>query len=149
MQFKKEINAAVSKVYQTMIGKDTYKQWTSVFNPSSDVEGGMEGSWEKGSKILFVGLSKEGKREGMIGYIRENTPNHYISIEFIGIIDGDKEITEGPVAEGWQGFENYSFETQNDHTVVTVDVDVNDEMIDYFGETYPRALDKLKEICEK
>lgn len=148
MQFKKEINAPVSKVYQTMIGRETFKQWTAVFNPSSDIEGGgIEGSWEKGSKILFIGMSKEGKREGMVGYIQENTPNQYISIKYAGIVDGDNEITEGPAAEEWQGFENYTFETQNGITVVTVDIDVNDQMIDYFRETYPRALDKLKEIC--
>lgn len=150
LQFKKEINASADKVYKTMIGKETFKQWTAVFNPSSDVEGGgdVEGSWEKGSKILFVGTNEEGKREGMVGYIRENTPNRHISIEYIGILDGENELTEGPVAEEWQGFENYTFESLGGTTTVTVDIDVNDQMLEYFRITYPKALDKLKEICE-
>ncbi|QEC51720.1 activator of Hsp90 ATPase-like protein [Anseongella ginsenosidimutans] len=150
LQFKKEINAAVDKVYKTMIGKETFKQWTAVFNPSSEFEGGgdVEGSWEKGSKILFIGASKEGKREGMVGYIRENTPNRHISIEYTGIVDGENELTEGPVAEEWQGFENYTFESRDGTTTVTVDIDVNDQMLEYFRITYPKALDKLKEICE-
>ncbi|SEL10960.1 SRPBCC family protein [Parapedobacter koreensis] len=149
MQFKKAINASAMKVYETMIGKETFKQWTAVFNPSSDVEGGgIEGNWEKDSKILFIGISKEGKREGMVGYIRENIPNEYVSIEYIGILDGDDELTKGPIAEAWQGFENYTFESHDGVTTVIVDIDVNDEMVDYFRETYPKALDKLKEICE-
>ena len=149
MQFSTSINAPVATVYDKMIGKETFKQWTSVFNPSSDYEGGdMEGSWTKGSKVLFVGTDKQGKREGMVGYIRENTPNQFVSIEYAGILDGEREITEGPVAEDWQGFENYTFEEQNGSTTVTVDIDVNDQMVEYFRNTYPKALEKLREICE-
>jgi len=110
MQFATSINALVATVYNKMIGKEAFKQWTSVFNPSSDYEGGdMEGNWEKGSKVLFVGTDNQGKREGMVGYIRENTPHQFVSIEYVGIVDGDSEITEGPIAEDWQRFENYTF----------------------------------------
>jgi len=111
MQFTTSIGAPVATVYDKMIGKETSKQWTLVFNPSSDYEGGdMEGNWEKSSKELFVGTDEHGKRGGMVGYIRENTPNQFISIEYVGILDGENEITEGPIAEDWQGFENYTFE---------------------------------------
>lgn len=53
LQFKKEINASAQKVYETMLGlkdKATYEYWTATFNPTST----YEGSWDKGSKILFV-----------------------------------------------------------------------------------------------
>ena len=149
MQFTTSIDAPVATVYNKMIGKETFKQWTSVFNPTSDYEGGdMEGNWTKGSKVLFVGTDKQGKRGGMVGYIRENQQNEYVSIEYVGILDDDNEITEGPVAQDWQGFENYTFDSHNGSTTVTVDVDVNDQMIDYFKKTYPKALDKLKSLCE-
>jgi len=151
MQFKVSINAPVSRVYDVMLGKETFKQWTSVFNPSSDFESSnsdVEGSWQKGSKILFVGVSNDGKREGMVGWVRENIRNNFVSIEYAGIVDGDLEIIEGPVAEAWQGFENYTFADHNGGTTVTVDIDVNDDMIDYFTDTYPKALEKLKAICE-
>lgn len=104
----------------------------------------MEGSWTKSSKVLFVGTDKQGKREGMVGYIRENTPNQFVSIEYAGILDGEREITEGPVAEDWQGFENYTFEEQNGSTTVTVDIDVNDQMIEYFRNTYPQGAGKAQ-----
>ncbi|WP_256011631.1 SRPBCC domain-containing protein [Desertivirga xinjiangensis] len=145
-QYKTNINAGVEKVYDTMLGKDTFKQWTSVFNPSSD----FEGSWTKGSKILFTGLSKEGKKEGMVGKIQENIPYKFVSTFYLGVVDGDKEITEGPAVEAWAGgYENYTFEESNGITELTVDVDVNSEMLTYFNQTYPKALEKLKEICEK
>ena len=53
LQFKKEINASAQKVYETMLGlknKATYEYWTAAFNPTSS----YEGSWDTGSKILFV-----------------------------------------------------------------------------------------------
>lgn len=150
MQFKTDINAPVANVFSIMLDKETFRQWTAVFNPESDFEtpSSVEGNWHKGSKILFIGASKTGKREGMVGWIRENIPNKFVSIEYTGIVDGDDEITTGPVAEEWQGFENYSFAEENGTTTVTVDIDVNDEMVDYFAVTYPKALEKLKEICE-
>lgn len=144
LNYKIEIKASVSKVYETMIGKETYKQWTAEFNPTSD----FEGSWNKGDKINFVG-EHEGKKGGMVAEIAENIPNKFISIRHLGILDGDKEIISGPEVEGWAGaLENYSFEENNGVTTVSIEVDTNEEYLDYFDTTWPKALDKLKEISE-
>jgi uncharacterized protein YndB with AHSA1/START domain len=145
MQFKTVIEAEASKVYDAMLAQDTYRQWTSIFNPSSL----YEGSWEKGGKIRFVGTNKEGKKEGMVGLIHENIPNKFVSVEYIGLVSDDNELTEGPLVEDWVGsFENYTFEQENGATTVIVDVDVNDTMLEYFKDTFPKALEKLKSICE-
>ena len=56
LHFKITINAPVEKVYQLMISKPTYEEWTKEFNPTSN----FEGSWEKGSKILFIGSDEKG-----------------------------------------------------------------------------------------
>lgn len=62
---------------------------------------------------------------------------------------GGKEIMEGPEVEKWaNGMENYSFEENNGATTVTVDLDTTEDFTEYFKETYPNALNKLKEICE-
>ncbi|WP_353135165.1 SRPBCC domain-containing protein [Pseudopedobacter sp.] len=145
MQFKIDIHAGIENVYDTMLGEKTFKKWTSEFNPTSD----FEGSWEKGAKILFVGVNKEGKREGMVGLIEENIPYRFVSIKYIGLLDGDKEITEGPEIESWVNtFENYSFSGNDIQTTVTVDIDIQDQWVDYFEKTYPKALERLKQICE-
>ncbi len=145
MQFKTDIRANVAKVYQTMLEKEGYKQWTSVFNPTSE----YEGSWNKGEKIYFVGTSNEGKKEGMVGLIKEHIPKEYVSIEYIAMMDDGKEVNKGPRAHDWiGGYENYTFSGNNRQSTVTVDVDVNEKMIDWFQINYPKALEKLKEICE-
>ena len=148
LQFKKEIKASSQKVYETMLGlkdKSTYEFWTSAFNPTST----FEGSWEKGSKIHFVGLDENGKKGGMVSEIVAHQPAKFVSIRHYGFLDGDKEITTGEQVEKWAGgHENYSFEENNGNTTVTVDLDSIEEYLDYFKNTYPAAMDKLKQISE-
>ena len=149
VQFKKEINASAKKVYQTMLGlqdKTTYEQWTAAFNPTST----YEGSWNKGAKIYFIGTDENGKRGGMISEIAENIPSEFVSIKHNGILDGENEITSGEQVEQWAGgHENYRFQENNGVTTVTVEMDTVDDYLDYFNNTYPKALEKLKEISEK
>ncbi len=148
LQFKVSINAPVTKVYDIMLGinnKSTYEQWTSLFNPTST----YEGTWEKGSKMLFVGVDDKGEKGGMVSRIAENIPNRSVSIQHYGLLKADKEITEGPDVEKWaNGYENYAFEESNGSTTVTVELDCTDDFADYFNQTYPNALARLKEICE-
>jgi hypothetical protein len=148
VQFKTEINAPIAKVYKTMLGLDnkaTYEAWTAEFNPTST----FEGSWEKGSKILFIGTDENGEKGGMIAEVAENIPNKFVSIRHYGLLKGDTEITSGEEVEKWAGeLENYWFEEHNGITSVTVEVGVSDEYMDYFQITYPKALKKLKAIVE-
>ena len=149
LQFKKEINASAQKVYETMLGlksKATYEYWTATFNPNST----YEGSWNKGSKILFVGIDENAKKSGMVSEIVEHKPANFISIRHYGFLEGDTEVTTGEQVEKWAGgHENYSFQEHNGITTVTVEMDTIDEYLDYFNNTYPKALDKLKEISEQ
>lgn len=149
LQFKVSINASAKKVYDFMLGvsnKSTYEQWTSLFNPTSS----YEGSWDKGSKILFIGVDEKGEKGGMVSKIAENISNQFVSIQHYGLLKADKEITEGPEVEKWaNGFENYTFEENTGTTTITVDLDTTEDFLDYMNQSYPKALTKLKEICEK
>ncbi|HMR84938.1 MAG TPA: SRPBCC domain-containing protein [Niabella sp.] len=148
LQFKTNIHAPIAKVYNTMLGLDdkaTYEAWVAEFNPTST----FEGSWEKGTKILFIGTGEDGEKGGMVCEIAENIPNKFVSIRSYGILKGETEITEGEEIEKWTGgLENYTFEENNGITTVTVDIDMADDYVDYFNETYPKALSKLKSILE-
>jgi hypothetical protein len=124
----------------------TYEQWTALFNPTSS----YKGNWEKGSKMLFVGCDENGEKGGMVSEIANNVLNQFISIRHYGLVKGGVEITTGPDVEKWaNGYENYTFEAQNDSTIVKVDMDITPDFSAYMNETYPKALAKLKEICEK
>lgn len=145
LHFEKVINAPVEKVYQTMLDKETYEAWTAEFNPTSH----FVGSWDKGSKIVFIGCDEEGNEGGMVSRIRENAPGKFVSIEHLGILQNGKEILSGPEIEQWAGaLEEYTFTKTGNATLVEIDMDSNDEFKSYFMETWPRALNKLKSICE-
>ena len=82
--------------------------------------------------------------------IKENIPNDFVSIEHLGVLDGGEEITTGPAVEGWAGaLENYRFNEQDGKTTVFVETDSNEQFKHYFEQTWPKALQKLKEICER
>jgi len=146
LHFEIIIDAGVDKVYNTMIDKKMYSEWTAEFNPTSY----YKGSWEKGSKILFLGAEPGAAADGMVSRIKENIPNRYISIEHVGFVKDGKEITSGPELEKWAGMlENYMFTDLGGKTLVSVDMDSNDEFKSYLLRTWPKALKKLKSICEK
>jgi len=148
LQFKVSINAPIDKIFDCMLGlnsKSTYEQWTAMFNPTST----YEGSWDKGSKILFVGVDEKGEKGGMVSRIVEYIPNQFVSIQHYGLVNAGKEITEGPEVEKWaNGFENYSFEESDGTTSLLIDLDTSEDFVDYMDDAYPKALDKLKQMCE-
>ncbi len=149
LQFRVSIEAPVKKVYDVMLGlsnKLNYEQWTALFNPTST----FEGSWDKGNKILFIGIDENGEKGGMVSEIVDNIPNRFVSIRHYGLLKANVEITTGPEVEKWaNGRENYTFEEHNGLTTVTIDLDTADDFENYMNQTYPKALHKLKEICEK
>ncbi len=149
IQFTTSIQAPANHVFDLMLGlrdKATYEQWTAAFNPTSS----FEGNWEKDQKMLFIGVDENGEKGGMISRIIAHDPNRFISIQHYGILKGDVELTDGEEVEEWaNGLENYTFEENNGKTRVTVDLDTAEDFLDYMNETYPQALAKLKELCER
>lgn len=149
LEFKQEIKAPAQKVYELMLGlkdKSTYEFWTEAFNPTST----FEGNWEKGSKILFIGLDENGKRGGMVSKVEEHLPAKFVSLVHYGFVDGDNEVTSGEIVEQWAGgYEDYRFEETDGITTVIVELDSLEDHIDYFENSYPKALLKLKEIAER
>jgi hypothetical protein len=149
IQFNIVINASAAKVYDFMLGisdKKTYEHWTSTFNPTSSYSGG----WVVGGKMLFTGEDDNGEAGGMVSEIEDVKLNKFVSIRHCGILKNGKEVTSGPDVEGWVGcYENYYFEEENGATKLTVKLDIVDEFTDYMNQMYPKALSKLKEICEE
>jgi uncharacterized protein YndB with AHSA1/START domain len=146
MHFEITINTNAEKVFNIMLDEEKYKEWTYEFNPSSH----FKGSWEKGSKMLFIGTSSDGNTGGMISKIKENIPGRFISIEHLGEIKNGKEVNSGPEVDEWSGaLENYTLKDVNGATLLEIDIDSIQKFKSYFAETWPKALKRLKLICEK
>lgn len=146
LHFKVLIDAPVNEVYARMLSEEDYPKWTAIFNPGSH----FKGSWEKGSKIVFLGSDEKGEMGGMLSRIKENIPYRFVSIEHLGLVQNGQEITSGAEVEAWAGaLENYTFKEADGKTEVLVETDSNEEYAAYFSETWPKALNKLKAICEQ
>jgi uncharacterized protein YndB with AHSA1/START domain len=140
LTFEIQINAPVEKVWNVMLDKDTYEQWTTEFSEGST----YDGSWEQGAEILFLGPDGG----GMIAEIAELRKFKFVSIRHLGMIEnGEADLERG---KDWDSaYENYTFEAKDGGTHLTIHQDMLPEYEEMFLEMWPRALKKLKEICER
>lgn len=127
-----------------MLDKPTYEQRTTTFCEWST----YEWSREQWASIKFLGPDGNG---GMISEIAESRPYEFISIRHLGEISMDE--TTGKLKETTYptpGYENYTF-TEKDW-VTTLEIFMGplpDEYATMFNDMRPKALQALKEICEK
>jgi len=136
-QFKITINAARERVWDVLLGTDTYPKWTAPFAEGSSVKT----DWKKGSKTLFL----DGQGSGMVSEIAENIPNEFLSIRHLGEYKDGVEDLESE----WAGYlENYTLNTVDGKTELRVDIDLNEDYKEYMLKTWPQALDKVKEMAE-
>jgi len=140
--FRISIDASRQKVWDTLWGEATYKQWTSAFAPSSTVET----DWQKGSRVLFLDVNGD----GMIAEIADKREPEFMSFRHLGQIVDGKEDTESDKVKAWAGAtEDYTLSENSGQTDVKVEMDVDGEYAEFFEKTWPRALEHLKSISEE
>jgi len=140
-QFSIEINAPREKVWSVLWDEDTYRQWTSVFSAGSYAVS----DWKEGSKIQF--LSSDGS--GMFSEIAKKRPPELMSFKHLGVVKNGEEQHIDQETQDWSGAnENYLLKENGGKTELLVEMDVTDEFQKYFEETFPKALEKIKELSE-
>ena len=147
IHFHVSIDAPVQTVWRTMLGPDTYRQWTGAFHEGSY----YVGDWELGSEIRFLGPSdEEGSSDGgLFGRIVESRPGEFISIEYDGMVLGGVDDTTSEFARAVAGtHENYTFRGEDGVTTVFVEMDADPAMVDMLTESWPVALDELTLLAE-
>jgi uncharacterized protein YndB with AHSA1/START domain len=141
LHFSIIINAPVRQVWQTMLDAEHYRQWTSAFCEGSY----FSGSWQQGETMRF--LSPSG--DGMVAIIAEHQPYQLLSIKHIGFVDQGVDDVKSEKVKAWApAFENYIFREVPDGTQLLIEQEVAEEYVQYMSDTWPKALDKLKLICE-
>ena len=131
-----------------MLEDETYRAWTNEFHEGSY----YKGDWNEGSKILFLGPGEDGNTEdGMIAKIAENRLHEFISIHHYGFISNGVEDTTSEEVRKWADQdprENYTFKEIDGKTELQIEVDSDDQWVEMFNDAWPKALNKLKELCE-
>lgn len=141
LTFAAAIAAPKAVVWETMLGGETYGEWTSPFCEGSY----YEGSWDQGSRICFMTPGGD----GMVAEIAANRPFEHVSIRHLGEIrDGVEDTTSEQVRAWAPAYENYSLAATEDGTEVTVELETLPEYEQFLAETYPKALEILRKLCE-
>lgn len=142
MKFTTKINASREKVWKILWNDDTYRKWTSVFSEGSHAKS----DWNEGSKVHFL----DGKGQGMVSMIAAKKPNEFMSFKHLGTLINGVEDLDSPETKKWSGaLENYTLSENNGITELTVEIDVSsNDFLDYFKETFPKAMDKVKTLSE-
>lgn len=141
LHFDIHINSFKKKVWDIMLDKESFQTWTSEFSEGSY----YEGAWEKGDRIKFLVPSGD----GMTSLIAENRRYEYISIKHLGCINNGIEDTTSSAVQSWTpAFENYTFTEKDGTTLLHVEMDVAPEFEEFMEKAWPKALAKLKQICE-
>ncbi|HEY0434065.1 MAG TPA: SRPBCC domain-containing protein [Chitinophagaceae bacterium] len=141
-QFNTTIKASAEKVWNTMLGPETYKQWIAAAWPGSF----FEGKWKKGEKIRF--LSPKGG--GTVALLTAFEPYHLITAKHVAVVspDGSEETTSED-ARSWIGStENYVLEESGGITKLTVNMQIDPSWAGMFDEAWPKGLAALKALCE-
>ena len=138
LQFTIEINASKEKVWDALWNDQNYRNWTSVFHEGSHYESDLH----EGSEFFFLGPEKS----GMYAKIEKLVPNEKMYFLHLGEYkDGEKQ--EGTFGE--EAIEQYDLVEKGGKTELTVTMNVPEDYIPYFAETFPKALGKVKELAEK
>jgi hypothetical protein len=141
LHFSTVINAPRQAVWDVMLGAETFRAWTAAFAEGSY----FEGAWEQGQKIRF--LIPDGS--GMTSMIAESRPYEFISIKHLGVVKDGVDDTESEAARDWApAYENYTFLDAGSATALKVDVDAPPDFEAFMEDAWPKALAKLKALCE-
>lgn len=144
MHFSSVIRAPRQRIWELMLAPDSYRDWTAAFMEGSY----YEGNWKPGSRIRF--LTPAG--EGMVAEVAENRPGEFVSLKHLGAIgkDGVEDTTSEAVRAWAPAYENYRFIDRGDGTTeVQIEMDTLPDYEQFMQDAWPKALARLKGICEQ
>ncbi|MBW3519951.1 SRPBCC domain-containing protein [Flavobacterium sp. NKUCC04_CG] len=136
-----EISASKKRVWKTLFGEKTYGLWTAAF-----CEGAYyKGTLDVGSRIHFLSVGGS----GMYADVVFSKPNKSIYFQHLGELTDFIEQPINEKTERWSGaFENYILVKSAGKTLLTVEVDLSPDYVDFFDNAFPLGLKKVKELSE-
>jgi hypothetical protein len=143
-QIKKliHIDAPKEKVWDVLLGSDTFPVWASAFSPGTHVTT----DWQEDSPAVFL----DSTDSGVVSRIASHVPNDHITIEHMGIVAGGKEDFDSEDAMAWRGLkESYFVSETDDITTLIVESDTVDAYFDDADAQWDAAILLIKDLAEK
>lgn len=143
LHFSININAPLTKVWETIWSDTGYRAWTSAFCEGSYYTGTIE----PGARIHFMSQDGSGMYSDVLFYIEKEL----VIFKHIGEVKQHKEQPIDQETSHWTGcLEIYRFMVINASTTeVECEVDCTNAHIEYMKKHFPHGLELLKEISER
>lgn len=140
MQFSIKIKASKAKVWKTLWGDKTFRDWGNIIDEGLY----MVGEMKEGNGVQFIS-SVSGY--GVTSMIEKFTPNEFVSFRQMA---DTKESGEQEREKEWTGgTESYELVEKNGMTSLTVNIDVPAGQKETFRIRLPKALERVKNLSEK
>jgi hypothetical protein len=141
LEFTIEINASKEKIWKILWEDATYRDWVSVFCEGTYVKT----NWNEGDSVHF--LTPDGK--GMNSIIEKKIEHQYIAFKHISELENFEPQPVDEAASEWSGgMETYELIENDSSVTVKVLMDTLEKYIEYFETTFPKALERVKELSE-
>lgn len=139
MQFSIEINAPKQKVWDTLWQDKTFRDWAGIIDPGTY----MVGDLKEGNEVQYMSAENG---YGVTSLVDTLIPNEYLLLKHAadtqdsGAHQRDEQWTGGQ--------ESYNLSEDGGVTRLIVAFDVPTELEEYFSNTYPKVLQRIKELSE-
>lgn len=135
LHYEVTLNNNVEYVFKKLFNKQIFKQWTQVFNPTSD----YSGFFGLGEEILF----HDADGNGMLTLISKYEVNKIIEFTYIASFNnGHKTLFETT-----ENYERYTFSSNEDNTVILdIDLNIPDDYVEMFEAMWPIAINYIQEL---
>ncbi len=141
LSFSIDIKAEKTKIWDALWNEKHYRDWASEFFEGSFA---ITDNWKEGSKVLFLSPDQS----GIYSIIKKHIPNKTMMFQHIGNVVKGKEQPMDDETRKWSGTtEVYTLTEGIDSNTLRVDIDVLDEHLDFMKNTFPKALEKIKNNC--
>ena len=140
MQFSIKMDASREKVWETLWGDKTFRDWGNIIDEGQY----MVGKIAEGSEVQFIS-SVSGF--GVTSVIEKLIPHEYVAFKQIAdTMDSGEQERE---KEWTGGMESYELVEKNGITNLIVKIDVPPGQEETFKVRFPKALERVKILAEK
>jgi len=140
IHFSIEINASKEKVWNTLWGDATFRDWANIIDEGTYIKGVMK----EGNEIQFIS-SVSGY--GVTSLVEIFRPNEFVL--FRHSADTKDSGKQERNKEWTGGTESYSLTEKKRITTLVVETDIPYEQEETFNIRFPGALERLKMLAEK
>ncbi len=139
IEFSIEIHTSAEKVWNTLWEDKTFREWSNIIDEGTY----MKGELREGGEIEFISGNSG---YGVTSLVEKLIPGEFLLLRHKA---DTQDVGARERASEWTGgAETYSLSQKGDLTILSTVFDVPATQEEYFRNTYPKALAKIKLLAE-